>query len=498
MRPPLTTSEWRVERERQLKEPDGWLAIAGLFFLEPGINTVGTDPASDIVLPLGAGPASAGRIVLVDGAARLELNAGVAAAFNQEPIAAPVVLRLADTGQKRKADVVRLGRVTLQLHASGDRLAVRLRDPEGPVLRSFAGLRWFDIDESWRLTGRFVPYAASRTVTIQNILGDPEDMITPGEVEIHVSGRTVRLIPFQSGDRLWFVFRDATAGIDTYQIRFLYADRPTPAGRVTLDFNRAYNAPCAYRSAHDVPHPAAAEPPGDRDSRRREALRSHSIEPEGGAGRAITRRQERTNAMSKLLQEVLEANGRYAETFGEKASLGLPPARRFAILTCMDARLDPAKFAGLSEGDAHVIRNAGGRASDDAIRSLVISYKLLGTREWFVIHHTDCGMEFFTNDVMRGLLASSLETASLGPEGFKDVGAGPGSTAAEFIEWLTIKNQTQSVIDDVTRIRTHPLVPSSIAIYGYVYDVRTGRLVEVPEATKAGQVKHAARTSSAR
>jgi carbonic anhydrase len=202
--------------------------------------------------------------------------------------------------------------------------------------------------------------------------------------------------------------------------------------------------------------------------------------------------------MSKLLQEVLEANGRYAETFGEKASLGLPPARRFAILTCMDARLDPAKFAGLSEGDAHVIRNAGGRASDDAIRSLVISYKLLGTREWFVIHHTDCGMEFFTNDLMRGLLASSLETASLGPEGFKDVGAGPGSTAGEFIEWLTIKNQTQSVIDDVTRIRTHPLVPSSIAIYGYVYDVRTGRLVEVPEATKAGQVKHAARTASAR
>jgi carbonic anhydrase len=202
--------------------------------------------------------------------------------------------------------------------------------------------------------------------------------------------------------------------------------------------------------------------------------------------------------MSKLLQEVLEANGRYAETFGGKASLGLPPARRFAILTCMDARLDPAKFAGLSEGDAHVIRNAGGRASDDAIRSLVISYKLLGTREWFVIHHTDCGMEFFTNDVMRGLLASSLETASLGPEGFKDVGAGPGSTAGEFIEWLTIRNQAQSVVDDVTRIRTHPLVPSSIAIYGYVYDVRSGRLVEVPEATKAGQVKHAARTASAR
>jgi uncharacterized protein (DUF1684 family) len=254
-RPPLTTAEWRIERERQLKEPDGWLAIAGLFFLDPGVNTVGSDPSSDIVLPPGAGPASAGRVVLVGGAARLELNAGVAATFNNEPIAAPVVLRRADTKAKRKADVVQLGRLTLQLHASGERLAVRLRDLEGPVLRSFAGVRWFDIDESWRLTGRFVAYAAPRTVRIQNILGDPEDMIAPGEVEIHVSGRSVRLVPFMSGDRLWFVFRDATAGRDTYQIRFLYADAPTPAGRVTLDFNRAYNAPCAYNPHTTCPIP---------------------------------------------------------------------------------------------------------------------------------------------------------------------------------------------------------------------------------------------------
>ncbi len=191
--------------------------------------------------------------------------------------------------------------------------------------------------------------------------------------------------------------------------------------------------------------------------------------------------------MSKILTEVLSANEAYASTFGEKANLALPPARGFTILTCMDARLDPAKYAGLSEGDAHVIRNAGGRASDDAIRSLVISYKLLGTKEFFVIHHTDCGMLFFTNDVMRGLLASSLETAALTPEGFKDIGKGPGSTAAEFVEWLTIKDQDQSVIADVTRIRTSPLVPKSIPIYGYIYDVHSGRLIEVPEATAAGR-----------
>lgn len=190
---------------------------------------------------------------------------------------------------------------------------------------------------------------------------------------------------------------------------------------------------------------------------------------------------------SRVLQEVLNANQQYAATFGKKGDLAMPPARQFAILTCIDARLDPAKFAGLAEGDAHIVRNAGGRASDDAIRSLVISYKLLGTREWFVIHHTNCGMEFFTNEVMRGLLANSLETAALTEHGFHDIGKGPGSRAGEFIEWLTIKDQAQSVRDDVERIREHPLVPANIAIYGYIYDVKSGKLLEVAEANKIGK-----------
>jgi carbonic anhydrase len=190
---------------------------------------------------------------------------------------------------------------------------------------------------------------------------------------------------------------------------------------------------------------------------------------------------------SKVLQEVLSANQQYSASFGNKGDLAMPPARHFAILTCMDARLDPAKFAGLAEGDAHVIRNAGGRASDDAVRSLVISYKLLGTSEWFVIHHTNCGMEFFTNDVIRGLLANSLETAVLTEREFHDIGKGPGSRAGDFIEWLTIKDQAQSVRDDVERIRQHPLVPANIAIYGYIYDVKSGKLLEVPEATQIGK-----------
>jgi carbonic anhydrase len=192
--------------------------------------------------------------------------------------------------------------------------------------------------------------------------------------------------------------------------------------------------------------------------------------------------------MSKVVEEVLSANADYVANFGNKGDLPMPPGRHFAILTCMDARLDPAKYAGLAEGDAHVIRNAGGRASDDAIRSLVISYKLLGTKKWFVIHHTDCGMETFNNEIMGDLLASSLKTASVDASGWHDSGDGPGSTDGKFIQWLTISDQAQSVTEDVKRIRSNSMVPSEIPIYGYIYDCKTGKLVGVPEATEEGKV----------
>lgn len=169
-----------------------------------------------------------------------------------------------------------------------------------------------------------------------------------------------------------------------------------------------------------------------------------------------------------VTDEVLAANRHYAASFGTKGDLTAPPARHFAILTCMDARLDPASFAGLIEGDAHVIRNAGGRASDDAIRSLVMSYALLGTREWLVIHHTDCGLLSVTDDIVREVLASRPDV--------------PDATEAKFIDWLTLDDEVGGVVEDVARLRRHPLVPASIAISGYLYDVRSGRLRAVPEA----------------
>lgn len=189
--------------------------------------------------------------------------------------------------------------------------------------------------------------------------------------------------------------------------------------------------------------------------------------------------------MSKVLEEVLAANAAYAETFGDKSKLGLIPARRFAILTCMDARLDPARYAGLSEGDAHVIRNAGGRANDDAIQALVISYKLLGTREWFVIHHTNCGMAMVTDAAIRELFSSSSEPATIAATEQRDTSN--GSTGGDSVNQVTFKDVSANVIIDVGRLRDHPLVPRDLPIYGYVYDVHSGRLLEVKEATEVGK-----------
>ena len=160
---------------------------------------------------------------------------------------------------------------------------------------------------------------------------------------------------------------------------------------------------------------------------------------------------------SSILNEIQAANERYAADFA-KGDLPMPPGRKFAVLACMDARLDPARALGLEEGDAHVIRNAGGRASPDALRSLIISYKLLATREFVVVHHTDCGMLTFTNEQIREMLA-------------KDTGAD-----ASGIDFLPFSDLEASVRDDVAIIRSSPLIPNDIPVTGFVYDVGTGRL----------------------
>jgi carbonic anhydrase len=198
--------------------------------------------------------------------------------------------------------------------------------------------------------------------------------------------------------------------------------------------------------------------------------------------------------MMSVTDELLDNARRYAATF-DKGHLPLPPAKHVAVVACMDARLNPYGLLGLSEGDAHVIRNAGGIITQDELRSLAISQRLLGTNEIVLIHHTDCGMLTFTNDIMRDLLSKSLETATIEDGQWRDVEPGEGATAGEYIEWLTIRDLAQSVVSDVTRIRTHPLVPNRIRIHGFVYDVTNGKLVEVPEATLAGEPAAQARAA---
>jgi carbonic anhydrase len=160
-----------------------------------------------------------------------------------------------------------------------------------------------------------------------------------------------------------------------------------------------------------------------------------------------------------VIDELVQANGEYAGSF-DRGHLPLPPARRLAIVTCMDARIIPSRAFGLEEGDAHVIRNAGGRARD-ALRSLVISQRLLGTNEIAVIHHTDCGMLTFTNPDLHARVKQEL---------------GADSTAIDFQPFSDLE---ESVREDVAFLHSSPLIPGNTPIRGFVYDVRTGRLNEV-------------------
>ena len=166
--------------------------------------------------------------------------------------------------------------------------------------------------------------------------------------------------------------------------------------------------------------------------------------------------------MSDNIDKIKLANNKYAKEFGEKSDLGAPPKKRLAVLTCMDARLEPLAFLGLDLGDAHIIRNAGGRASDDAIRSIVISNTHLGTNELLVIHHSECGMEGFTQEEMGKALKEKLNTIE-----------------GEFVNWLSIADRIGSIENDVRHIRNHPLVSKEIKISGYLFNTKTGELQEV-------------------
>ena len=245
------TESWRAQRERDLKSDTGWLTVAGLAFLKPGPNTVGADRDSDVVLPPGA-PRHAGELTREERAVWFTPASGSGILLNGAPVEARVQLQARDR--------LVSGGVSFHLHQSGERVGIRIRDVNSPLRRTFKGLRWFPVRDAWTIEAQFVPYEQPRVTTVANVLGDYERLTVPGEVVFQAQGQEVRMQAAQSGKRLWLIFSDATATRETYRIRFLYADAPSPDGRVTLDFNRAYNPPCAYNPFTTCPVP----PPQNR------------------------------------------------------------------------------------------------------------------------------------------------------------------------------------------------------------------------------------------
>ena len=244
------TEAWRTKHETDYRRE--WVTIAGLHFLKPGAQTAGSAKGSDVELPAGA-PATLGRFVLDGTTVRFEPAAGAAVELAGAPVTAPIVLK--DDGTP-KADELKVGTVTIAVHVSGERRSLRVWDPSGPLARGFKGFTWFPIQGESRVTGRFIPDAQPRTLQVINTFGDLDNFQTQGVVEFTLNGQTLRLRPFTTRPkRFYFVFKDASSGHETYAAaRFLYSDLKDD-GTTVLDFNQAYNPPCAFNPFTTCPIP---------------------------------------------------------------------------------------------------------------------------------------------------------------------------------------------------------------------------------------------------
>jgi hypothetical protein len=247
---PITVTErWRAKHETDYRRE--WVSIAGLFPLKAGVNTAGSAAGNDIVLPESTPPA-VGRFVLANHAVRFEPAPGVTVTLKDAPITAAIDLKDDSAG----GDELSVGTVRLVVHASGEELGLRVRDPNGPLARGFRGFAWFPIDLAYRVTGRFIKDADPKKLKVLNTYGDMDEYKTEGVVEFTLDGQTLRLRPWTTRpNRFYFVFRDASSGHETYETaRFLYADL-LPDGTSVLDFNQAYNPPCAFNPYTTCPIP---------------------------------------------------------------------------------------------------------------------------------------------------------------------------------------------------------------------------------------------------
>ena len=246
---------WRADRETRLKADGGWLTLAGLFWLKEGPNGFGSDPAGDIVLPEGSAPPKAGVFDLKDGQVTVALHPGASGRIAGKTVAGLVTLRPDSSGSP---DVLEMGALSLTVIERGGRLGIRLKDRNSPVRKAFTGLRWFEIDEDYRVEARWVSHPQPKPVKVPNVLGQTESMPSPGYAEFTLGGKSVRLdgvLEDPHAEQLFFILRDRTSGKETYGAgRFLYADLPQ-GGKVVLDFNKAYNPPCAFTPYATCPLP---------------------------------------------------------------------------------------------------------------------------------------------------------------------------------------------------------------------------------------------------
>ena len=242
---------WRATHEADYRRD--YVPLAGLFFLEPGANTAGSAAGSAVALPSRV-PAVIGRFVYERGDVRFEPAAGADVLLGEARVTSPVRLRPAESSRPR--DELRIGDITLWVHTSGERHAIRVRDPRSDVARTFAGFRWYPIDERYRVTARFIADSKPRQIRVPSLSGDDQVYTTEGVVDFTLQGRRIRMRPMTTRPgRLFLVFRDATSGKETYgAARFLYADLQ-PDGTTVLDFNQAYNPPCAFNPFTTCPLP---------------------------------------------------------------------------------------------------------------------------------------------------------------------------------------------------------------------------------------------------
>jgi uncharacterized protein len=244
---------WRAEREANLEKDDSWLTVAGLYWLRDGENWIGTAAENDFVLPEGSAPPVVGVFELHDGKTTFRPQRGVVVTQYGKPFETASLA----SGEPGEKDAVSIGKLSMWVHNSGARLAIRLRDLDSSIRKEFTGLVWFPVDPAFRVTATFTPYPKPREVEILNMLGDIERYQSPGTLAFQLGGESVRMEPvLNSNGGLWLIFRDGTSGRDTYPAaRFLQADPPR-GSEVVLDFNKAYNPPCAFNPHTTCPMPA--------------------------------------------------------------------------------------------------------------------------------------------------------------------------------------------------------------------------------------------------